>query len=172
MDVDWTLVTGVSSTAIALCALGLSVWQGYQARKHNRLAVRPHLTTWSHSDVEERCYAVEVMNNGIGPALIESFSVQVDGTAIPGEETEAVNQAMKIVFRSFNYRVHVAQLAKGYSMPQNERRVLVSLRFVGPEFPTDKLVERAFERCDLEIKYKSFYEEQFVYSSRIKHASQ
>jgi len=108
---DWSVITGISSAVIALCALGLSIWQGCLARTHNRLSVRPHLTTWTHSDADKGFYVVELINNGIGPAIIEEFTVKVDGGLVSGDRSEAIENALKIALPNLPYRSQQSYLA-------------------------------------------------------------
>ncbi|MCA1978262.1 MAG: hypothetical protein LDL19_03405 [Thiobacillus sp.] len=165
-DVDWQAITGISSTVIALCALVFSFWQGAQTKKHNKLSVRPHLTTWTHRDSGKGFYAVELINNGIGPAIIEEFVLKVDGKRISGNGTEPTEKALKILFPNFSYESNHSYLAKNYSMAPKERCAVVSVRFIGPNLPSPEVVEHALNRGSLEISYKSFYEEKFYFSSQ------
>ncbi len=166
VDVDWQAITGISSTVIALCALVFSFWQGAKIRKHNRLSVRPHLTTWRHRDPDKGFYAVELINNGIGHAVIEDFVIKIDGKRIPGNETEPIERALKILFPNFSYQSNHSYLAKNYSMAPKERCAVVSVQFLGPQFPSPEVVEHALNRSDLGISYKSFYEEIFHFPSQ------
>ncbi|GKT11653.1 MAG: hypothetical protein ISEC1_P0620 [Thiomicrorhabdus sp.] len=90
---DWSAITGISSSIIALCALAYTAWQGIQTREHNKLSFRPHITSWSYRNSESGVYVTEVMNNGLGPALIESFTVKVDGKVISGNNTDVIEKA-------------------------------------------------------------------------------
>ena len=171
VDVDWQVITGISSTVIALCALVFSFWQGAQIKKHNRLSVKPHLTTWTHRNSDKGFYAVELINNGIGPAVIEDFVLKIDGKRISGDGTEPIEKALKILFPNFSYQTNHSYLAKNYSMAPKERCTVVSVQFVGPQFPSPEVVEHALNRGDLEISYKSFYEEDFYYSSQEEKSS-
>jgi hypothetical protein len=158
---DWVVIIGISSVVIALCALGISVWQGIQTRKHNKLSFRPHLTTWTHSNIEKGFYAIELINNGLGPAIIESFTVKIDGKQISGEGAEPIEKALKILFPNHTYQSHHSYVAKGYSMAAKERCTVVAVQFTGPHLPSPEFVEHAINRGELEISYKSFYEEVF-----------
>jgi len=165
-DIDWQVITGISSTVIALCALVFSFWQGAQIKKHNMLSFRPHLTTWTRQNSDTGFYTVELINNGIGPAIIEDFVLKVDGKRISGDGTEPIEKALKILFPNLSYQSNHSYLAKNYSMAPKERCVVVSVQFSGPQLPSSEAVEHALNRGDLEISYKSFYEENFHYSSQ------
>jgi hypothetical protein len=167
---DWQVITGISSTVIALCALGFTIWQGMQTRKHNRISYRPHLTTWTHRNTEKGFYAIELINNGIGPAVIENFIVKVDDKRISGDGTEPMEKALKIVFPNLAYQSHQSYVALGYSMAPKERCTVVAVQFLGQQFPSKEFVEHALSRGDLEISYKSLYEEVFQLSTKRERA--
>lgn len=162
---EWQVITGISSSIIALCALGFTIWQGIQARRHNRLSYRPHLTTWTHRNAEKGFSAVDLMNNGLGPALIESFLIKVDGKVISGEGAEPIEKALKILFPGQNYKSQQAFVSKGYSMSAKERVAIVAVQFTTQPFPTPEFVEHAINRADMEIAYKSLYKESFCLST-------
>ena len=162
---SWEAIAGLSSAVIALCALGLTVWQAKITRHHNRLSVTPHLTTWSQRDVANNRYLVELLNNGIGPALIESFYIYVDGQLISGESTEPIEKALKILFPQYQYTSGQSFVAKGYMMAEKEARNLVTIVFQGEKVPTPVEVEHATKRARLLIKYKSIYGDEFTLDS-------
>ena len=161
IELNWQVVTGISTTVIALCALALSIWQGIQTRRHNRLSFRPHLTTWSNRDAEKGFYRIELINNGIGPALIEEFLVKVDGKVISGQGPEPIEKGLKIIFPNLEYKLRHGYVAKGYSMPAKEKVIIVEIQFPKRPLPSLEFMERASNRMSLDIPYKSFYGEQF-----------
>lgn len=162
---SWEAIAGLSSAIIALCALGLTVWQAKIARHHNRLSVTPHLTTWSHRDVTNNRYSIELLNNGIGPALIESFSIHVDGQLISGDGLELIEKALKILFPQYQYASWQSFVAKGYMMAEKEVRNLVTIAFQGDQIPTPVEVDHTTKRARLLIRYKSIYGDKFTLDS-------
>lgn len=165
LDVDWQTITGISTAIIALCALVFSIWQGVQARKHNKLSFRPHLTTWTHSEAEKGFYTVELINNGLGPAIIEDFVVKIDGSRISGDGTEPIEKGLKMLFPNLAYLANHSYVATGYSMAAKERCVILAVHFTNPPLPSKEFVEQALNRSDLDITYKSFYKEIFHLST-------
>src|SRR3990172_12584537 len=127
IELNWQVIAGISTTIIALCALALSIWQGMQTRRHNRLSFRPHLTTWTNRDAEKGFYRIELINNGIGPALIEEFLVKVDGKVISGLGTEPIEKGLKIIFPNLYYTSHHGYVGKGYSMAAKERVTIAAI---------------------------------------------
>lgn len=168
---DWQVVTAISSAVIALCALVFSIWQGMVARKHNKLSVRPHLSTWSSADEEKGFYSFEIINNGIGPAIVEEATVKVDGKPIAGKAADAVENAVKILFADLRYRANHSYFMKGDTMAPNERCGLIELQFSDEPPPSAEVIARAMKRVVVEITYKSFYGETFHFSSKDEKAS-
>ena len=162
---EWPVITGISSVVIASCALIFSIRQFSLARKHNRLSFRPHLGTWMNRDADKGFYQVELLNNGLGPAVIVEFVVKVDGKRIPGEGTEPIEKALKILFPNLVYQSNQSYVTKGYSMASKERCTIVAIQFLDPFVPSVEFVEHAFTRGALEISYKSFYDELFHLST-------
>lgn len=70
------------SLAIAVCALGLSLWQGYQQRVQNHVAVEPRINAYFKLDGKTDQNGLYIFNNGLGPAYVESLEVTVDGEPV------------------------------------------------------------------------------------------
>jgi hypothetical protein len=73
---DWI---ALSSAVVAICALGVSIWQGYVARLHCRLSVTPHIdvvfdVSGPHGN------DITLKNGGLGPAIVRSVEVTLGGT--------------------------------------------------------------------------------------------
>lgn len=144
------------------CALCLGSYDlaSMHTRKHNKLSVTPHLTTWMQSDQGKCTYAVELLNNGIGPALINSFCIQVDGQPIVGEGNEPMEKALKILFPQYQYSSRQSFVSKGYMMSAKETRNLVTVQFHGETFPKPEEVEHAAKRARVVIEYESIYKDK------------
>lgn len=162
---SWEAIAGLSSAIIAFCAFWLTVWQAKITRNHNKLSVTPHLTTWSQRDVANCRYSVELLNNGIGPALIESFNIYVDGLLISGEGMESIEKALKILFPQYQFASWQSFVATGYIMAEKEGRNLVTIVFQGEKVPSPVEVDHATKRARLLITYKSIYGDQFILDS-------
>jgi hypothetical protein len=160
--VSWEAIAGFSSVVVAVCALGLTVWQAAISRRHNRLSVTPHLTTWTQSEEATGTYSFEILNNGIGPALIQNFSLQVDGQPITGEGAEPIEKALKVLFPQYAFRSSQAFMARGYMMSAKEARSLVAVQFYGERLPRQAEVDHATKRTRLIIKYESIYGDEYL----------
>jgi len=164
-QLNWEIIVGVSSAVIALCALVTALWQGIESRKHNKISFRPHLTTWSHNKSEQGIYAVDLLNNGLGPAIIKSFEIKVDGKVISGEGTEPIAKALKILFPNISYEAHYEFLGKDHAMGEKQTCRVVLVKFTTTPLPGSDFVEHALKKADLEINYESFYGEKFFFST-------
>ena len=71
-----TAAFGISSLALAI-----SLWQGWALVEHNRLSVRPHVVSTPHLEGPGARNGLYIVNLGLGPALLGSASISVDGTA-------------------------------------------------------------------------------------------
>jgi hypothetical protein len=105
---------------------------------------------------------VELLNNGIGPALIQSFRIQIDGQPISGEGMEPIEKALKILFPHYQYISGQSYVSKGYMMAAKETRNLVTIAFQGEKMPRPEELDHAAKRAQLLIEYKSIYDEDFI----------
>ncbi len=157
----WETIIGLSSMLIALCALAFSILQGKYAQKHNRISITPHLTTFVHSDVQNNKYSADLINGGIGPALIQSYEILVDNKLVEGHRDEKVLNTIKLLFPNYNYCVYKTWLEFGYAMAEKERLKLIEIIFKGANMPTPEEVAEAIDRVIIKIKYKSLYGDSF-----------
>lgn len=150
-------VMSVSASVVALAALGVSVWQGMETRRHNRRSVRPHLTYYTFFDGVKAFSGIELSNNGVGPAIIDSFALFVDGERI----TER---------RAGGWPAALARLQLGPGLTYNWLdkddgvRVGESVWLIGIEAGCAPEQEEALRRalCHLRIQigYRTVYEER------------
>ena len=68
------LITSVTSVAIAMMALFLTIYNARLDRQYKELSIRPYL----HLDVETSDFHVGVMNTGLGPAEIISVATKFE----------------------------------------------------------------------------------------------
>jgi len=162
---NWEMGVGISSVVIAVCALATSIWQASLARKHSIISHRPHLTSWTHNSTSKGLYEVELLNNGLGPALIKNFVVRVDGKVMTGEMTEPLSKALELLFPEHPNIANFSFMGKNYAMPAKDCCSVVSIQFTEDNLPSPQYVENQLNRADIEIEYESFYEEKFFFST-------
>ncbi|MDC5857447.1 hypothetical protein [Vibrio europaeus] len=162
------VIISIASSVIALCALLFTVWQGVQTRKHNRISYKPHLTSWSHKEQQKGVFALDIINNGLGPAVIKKFTISVDGEALDGKGPALVESAVRRIFADKRYSAHYEFMGASYVMGAKDRCRVVVIKFEGTTVPTSDEVEQAIERARLEIHYESFYGDSFYFDSDVE----
>lgn len=68
--------------AVALAAIGLALWEGWENRLHNRLSVVPKLDAVRNFDMVTQRFELKFVSSGLGPAVIENSWLYVDGKLI------------------------------------------------------------------------------------------
>lgn len=83
---QWDWIANNSGQYIAILAFFVTFAQAYYAREHNRVSVRPFLTTFTTRQFATDptgatilTYKASLMNCGLGPALIQDFTVLFNG---------------------------------------------------------------------------------------------
>jgi len=84
---EFYVITTVAVIVISLCALGLTIWQGYITRKHNKLSVQPKLGT--ENELINGMFFYKISNKGLGTACVKKVDYFINGQAISFEEYSA-----------------------------------------------------------------------------------
>lgn len=154
--------TAIAATVIAVIALAVAVWQGFESRKHNRLSVKPAMAFLIQKAKGKEPVGLSLKNHGAGPAFIRKFTIWIDGKAITSitrggwaEATLRMGLA-NILFRTGS----VTQ--KTVFAPGDER----FLFGIKPENQTTENVERfrnaiSSHKLRVEVIYASLYDEEF-----------
>ena len=87
-------IMAICAVIIALSALFVAVLQGYLARKHNRLSVKPHLEVIRNSFPSEPV-SIVLKNHGTGPAIIKKIRVYVDKEAYCADDDDSFKATRK-----------------------------------------------------------------------------
>jgi hypothetical protein len=167
-----SILVAVASTLISLCALGLSAYLGYATRRHNRLSLTPSLTTYLErepiSGADTAKFAWHLTNGGLGPAIISSYELLVDGKPVDTSSDSACLRAANALFGHTPTSFHFLNLKSGYLMRKDESRVVLSAVLSTKSMkPPDKLDDYNFlgemlAKVKVSVKYKSLYGEDFA----------
>ncbi len=151
------IIISFASLLVALCALLFTWYQVRLSREHNRLSVKPHITTFSYSKTigTDAYLIVELMNNGLGPAIIINFKILFDGDLVSLNDQKKTTEHIKEHFQQPQDYL-VAQLGPGYVMPANETRSMIQLKFPNASGLQDDY-EALLDRYDVVIEYKNMY---------------
>jgi hypothetical protein len=150
------LVAAVAA-GVAACALGVSLYEAYTNRKHERLAILPYVTFTSQYD-EKGAY-LDVDNWGLGPAVVGWFQVLVDD-----KPRSTWREVLTAVGMDKTVEFHGSVLSRGLMM--------VPSTLANPSPPLlavcgapKEILKRQERRITLKVCYCSLYAECWTASS-------
>lgn len=154
----WQRLQSLLVLVIALVAIVLAAWEGLENRRHNRLSVQPRLggeySTGRQGDTQYVRVAVE--NTGLGPAVIKSFRMFLDGREVSAND-EANQTAWNEIIAAVatpGMQVNAHAFGAGYFFPAGRESMLFEAR--GPKPDTGSLADIA-DRLAIDICYCSIY---------------
>ena len=92
--IDASGVAAISSAAVSCVALFVSIWTAVVAAKHNRIATRPQLRIDYRHGLEGPLLVV-LSNRGLGPAIIDRFTVLLDSKPIQDTAAAGLKHALE-----------------------------------------------------------------------------
>lgn len=162
---------------IALISLAISIISLFATKKHNLLSVRPYINIIHEKSAEYNTQQqslvgtlnIVLINNGIGPAIVENFDLFIDGERIMARDDQKWEYALKKIFPTDNanqtpehFGFGVFNLPKGYCIPSRERITLFSIKFT---MNMSQITQEALDRSRIVLVYKSFYKMPYTYDS-------
>lgn len=160
---------------VALCALFVATWQAWGTWRHNRLSVKPHLVTWSNQDDGDGFFKVRflLLNNGLGPAILESFDIYFNGQKI-GNNLDRVNLAKNLENtlkqQSGIVRHTISTFGLKFPMPSGYKETLLEIHVPMSMQLNKKSYQDFLDKFDAEFVYKSMYGQRFLYHTYSREA--
>ncbi len=154
----------IASAITAICALAATIWQGRQNYKHNKLSVRPMLTTMiNYKDGKKtRTVSFELINSGFGPAIIKDFILMFDGEEVSKNNLKSYEDFLKEKAKSFKVE-SVFSITPDASIVMGERYELFSFSYKHGEDVS------FIHKLDLLVNYQSIYEDEIFTHDTRKH---
>ncbi|MGU9962779.1 MAG: GNAT family N-acetyltransferase [Candidatus Halichondribacter symbioticus] len=151
-------ITAIATVFIAVCALGVTLWQGWETRKNNRLSLRPLLRFESTESVHDGVgqYKFFLVNRGVGPAIIESFILFSDDGKESYSDFESQNKFLNKKMEQF-YNTEKSYLGHGSIMDKGEKQILWEF-----EYNPYKQNLEDFAKLKISIEYKSIYQDEIM----------
>lgn len=146
------LVTAVAAIVVALGSLWVSYTQARDSRRHSRQSVRPLLQMRRVKAYEGTEAGLSVINAGLGPAIVTSSFVRLDGEAM-GQWDFHTQQR---VLSPLPTRPKAHSLRPGAVVLAGQSTFLLSL----DEFSADQhdwFWELITRRLVIEVRYESLY---------------
>ncbi len=163
------MVTAVAAVVVAILQTQVMREEAMMEREHQRLSVMPAVLvyTGSHIGDTEGSFSVGLVNQGIGPAVLEGFSVEVEGSSARGWQ--------EIIASGTDDQVHIAgdkrnvdgvtlsAATAGTFIPAGESLVPIKLDTT-PE--NAALLRKFSENLVVSVCYCSLYKECWMASNR------
>lgn len=168
MGAMWRFLGDNAATILALCALAFTAYQVLSTRKHNRLSVRPHITYFTYRNLNpgQGSLKIEIMNNGLGPAVIDAFEVSLDNKRLPSQNSSDIEAKISAILNGQATRTSVTTLGSGYCMPKDQTRALLELHFPATSHGDIQNIEKLLTRFSLVIHYSSMYGDRYTFDSQ------
>lgn len=154
MSADWT---AVGALGVAVIALAATLWQGWITRHHSRLSVRPVLDYHDVRDSPQNL-GLNLVNHGLGPALIENVQICVDGRKFKQQDSH-YKAFVAEQLKRHGFAGSFQALTEGAPIPVGETLELFRLQ-VPPDSDERLLAATRFlSRIELTVRYASMYGE-------------
>lgn len=175
----WTWLGENVASIIALSALGITFWQGWLSRQHNKLSVRPHLIIhFAIDEQKEGCLLrYTLTNEGLGTAVIKSYDLYLDEQLLDISQPDTVSRMItQSFFDIFPLRPQqkifttMKSWDKDEAVKAGNEYNLVKV-FYGEQEMLAKNgdnLEKARNALHFRITYKSMYDEEFTLRHPIK----
>ncbi len=154
-------ILSLCAIIIALSALIVTVWQGIIMRKHNRLSVTPHIRIDHSYDSGVGMAKYVLKNSGIGPAIIVSLQLKIDGKIFPEQGYSMFKGVFKIL--DLDYDECLSWFPDlGDAIAANEETPLITCVCSAKSKTKYESIKKAIPRLGFIVKYKSVYGDNFI----------
>ena len=144
---------------IAGFALFVSIWHGYQTRKHNRLGVTPKIRFDYRILAENTRPGLFLLNAGMGPAIIKQVTIFFDEKPIPISSTKDLDKIIQKCADSKLPTISTGSLFPGEFLKPNEERDVLATEIVGEKLT--EIQKSSFNdlltRWGVKVEYFSIY---------------
>jgi hypothetical protein len=173
MELLAELAREYAALLVSICALFLTINQSMATRKHNRLTVKPHLTSFTEirPDPERQgimTVKATLSNNGLGPAIVKTFEPLLDGVPInfskPGDIFPIVEKVLPL--RLIADECYFAVLHQNYVLAKDAVLAVATISYAQTVHDDPAAIQDALNRFHIRVSYESAYGESFAYDSR------
>ncbi len=166
-----TSIVSIYQSILSRKQFDLNREQSILNREHNRLSVKPNLTTARFEDVLDTEYAIviDIMNNGLGPAIIKDFKVFYGEDKKPlgsGDDSRALQAAIENILKkelpeecsSKKCGITINIFTKIYPFPSGESKTLLGIAIDKSFDPTP--YRALMNKFHFKFEYESMYGEK------------
>lgn len=160
-------ITDIASVLIAFWALLFAIWQGAKQRKHDKLSVKPHIDIFEerNHNGENVSFALELQNNGLGPAIFKSHKVfKREDENDEYVEVEDLEKELKKLFEI--EWIYTSEWHKDVGISANTKHKYLAFNIKSNDAEARGQVRTTmYLRYKIEIEYESMYGESFHFST-------
>lgn len=106
---------------------------------------------------------IQIMNNGIGPAIIDVFEIFLDGQKLSSQKSADIERKVAEVLEAKTSKTSVTTLGSGYAMPKDQARTLLEVHFPATSQDDIERIEKRLARFSLVIRYSSMYGDRYTF---------
>lgn len=161
-------IIAISSAIIAVLALLTTLWQGYIARKHNRLSIRPFLEH-RQARIEGQYVTVSIINRGLGPAMLESvfFTISSNRKKLTIDEfLDHIVLGMKPTKGAWETVIFQGKT----SIPPGTEVVLIKLELTADDHENLRIIDERLNDATIHIVYRCLYGKRATYTESLNMA--
>lgn len=160
-------ILSLSAMAMSFLTLLIFIYQTNLMSRQNYLSILPYMQLSYSNNSAENNYSLKLINQGVGPAILQSVRIQYKGREYPIEEYDYILlNLLKALepsldsLKNFDY----ATLEPGIAIPANTSYTILSVA----QSPDDyALLLQSLDRLEregvrYEIEYKSIQDEHWI----------
>ncbi len=159
-------ILGVSAILISLLTLIMFIYQTNLMHKQSRLSVMPRLgftTAYDHND-SVVVYSALIKNKGIGPAIINSAKIILEGKEYKLDMEDFFDEAFPKLDEYGNFN-RLSNLGEGNTLAAGEIKKLFSYEFLITDIEKIsaymQLEDEDTFPFNMEVEYSSIYDEKW-----------
>jgi len=144
----------VAALVVSISAVVVGIYEASLQRYHDRAEVWPHLEIQVFT--KETGAQIDLENSGIGPALVQSVTVTVDGKPMSSwrEVLRSLNNADPVPFGNYT--------AVGHGLRPGDRLSLIAMPI--PDMPHD--FWNSIGRVGVSVCYASVFEQYWIVEAK------
>lgn len=159
-------ILGLTAMLVSLMTLLIFIYQTNLLRQQNYISILPYLAVSSTIDASTTKFQIDVINQGIGPAIIESIAVLYDGRSYNLADYEhRLFDALRDIDPDLDSVIHFSTgtLEPGMAIPANTSYNLVAVKNQPEDFKimTSVFDELLSDGLNYSIVYKSIQNERW-----------
>ena len=159
-------VIAIMATVVSICALCVSLYQTQLSRQQQLAAVWPYLSIGGYGTANgnKQSWGVRVVNNGLGPAIIESVTVRYAGQVQPFQVFTDSLYAKNVrldALKSLNYAVDEIKRGEVIAAGSTVEWISFELDF-SKKLPGNPSTLQFLPNLEMLIQYTSLYGERWT----------